>query len=356
MIGEVFAQYCGPMKKSCLLLITLCMPMLLRADAVSVNPESCVKDVIASFSKIQNKVVPLSTWTQDVFEKGSYVQRLKTRMGLDNHLQGIVRIPGTSSFVLTGGDKYQKEASLFVAEFDSENQYGLLTQNFREKKASDTPIKDRYLTKLNIGSDNFWHAGGIGILDRLLVVPIENHSDGSSKIIFFDLSEPHSPKKLDIEIERDHSTTGSVLIYRNEFDKIIVGGSVDGNMEFYESRTNNIRDGFLPSSVLVETTANGQGTDIVQQCDGKLFIIDFRNTSKFAPIIWGKDYVRLYSLDFNKQETKLLSRRFFNTQKNCNFNAAGSHFVTESGKLTLYGSSFYRHSGGTRFKMCQFSE
>jgi hypothetical protein len=335
--------------KFALLILFLAMPHFANAAA-------CLKDVEASFLRVKDEVVPLSSWTHDVFDRGSYRQLIKTRLGLDNHIQGLVRVPGTTNFILSGADKYLKEASLFVAGFNTEDGAGLISKNFSNKKATDTPKEDGYISKLDIGTKEYWHAGGIAILDRILIVPIENHDTKASKIIFFDLTDPLRPEKLQVEIVRPHSTTGTVLIYRKANAKLIVGGSVDGLIEFYESKTADINDGFLPGSKILQTLANGQGTDIVQQCDGKTFIIDFNNSSKYAPIIWGKNNIRLFSLSSDLMETKLIHSRFMNTKRYCNFNAAGSHYITEAQKLTFYGSSFYRHSGGRQFKMCQFSE
>ncbi len=330
-------------------LLFFCMPLLANAAA-------CLVDVEASFLRVKDEVVPISSWTHDVFDHGSYRQLLKTRLGLDNHIQGVVRIPGTTKFILSGADKYLKEASLFIAGFNAEDVSGLISKNFSNRKASDTPEEDGYISKLDIGTKEFWHAGGLAILDHILIVPIENHESKTSKIIFYDVTDPLRPQKLDVEILRPTSTTGTVLVHRNSESKIIVGGNFNGRIEFYESKTTDIKDGFRPGSKTLQTESTGQGTDIIQQCDGKTFIIDFYNSSKYAPIIWGKNYIRLFSLDSELTETKLLHTRHLDSKRSCNFNAAGSHYITEGQKLTLYGSSFYRHSDGKKFKMCQFSE
>ncbi len=315
----------------------------------------CLPDVEKSFTQIHEEVVPLSTWTNDVFKRGSYRQLLKTRFGLDNHIQGIVRVPGTTTFVLSGGDRYIKEASLFFINFQTEENATALKKNFEGNNDKEASQTDGFYLKLDIGSKDYWHAGGLAVLENILIVPVENPKTKMSKIIFFDLSDTQHPVKIDVEITRTNSTTGSVLVYRNSEEKIIVAGNVDGQMEFFESKSKDIRDGFDSQKVLT-TKILGQGTDIIQQCDGKLFIMDFNNTGKFTPIINGKDMVGLYHLDLEKNETSLISKRHFTAKGYCNFKAAGSHYVTEDSKLILYGSSFYRNFAGKRFKLCQFSE
>lgn len=316
----------------------------------------CLPDVEKSFAAIKEEVVPLSTWTNDVFKRGSYRQLLKTRFGLDNHIQGIVRVPGTTAFVLSGGDRYIREASLFFINFRTEeNAASALTKNFIGKNPKDASPTDGFVLKLDIGSTDYWHAGGISILDHILVVPVENPKTKMSKIIFFDLSEPFLPRKIDTEIIRSDSTTGSVLVYKTAEEKIMVVGNVDGRMEFFEAKSQDIRDGFETKKILM-TESRGQGTDVIQQCDGKLYLMDFNNTGKFAPIINGKDIVSLYKLDPEKNLTTFVNKRHFVSKGYCNFKAAGSHYITEDSQLILYGSSFYRNFAGKQFKLCQFSE
>ncbi len=315
----------------------------------------CLPDVEKSFAQINEAVVPLSTWTNDVFKRGSYRQLLKTRFGLDNHIQGIVRVPGTSTFVLSGGDRYIKEANLFFINFNTQETSSALNKNFKGKNSKDASAADGFYLKLDIGSKDYWHAGGLAIIDRTLIVPVENPKTKMSKIIFFDLTDPAHPEKLAVEIIRTDSTTGSVLVYQTPEEKIMVVGNVDGRMEFFESQTKDIRDGFT-SKKIIGTEVQGQGTDIVHQCDGKLFIMDFNNTGKFAPIINGKDIVSLYQLDVEKGEATFITKRHLTSKGYCNFKAAGSHYVSEDGKLVLYGSSFYRNFSGKQFKLCQFSE
>lgn len=318
---------------------------------------SCVENVAQSFERLENKVTELSVWTDHQFDSGTYIQSLKTRWGLNTHIQGVIRIPGTTSFALTGGDIYFKKGSLFIVDFASQEGKELLEKNFQGKATDSAPAKDRFILNMETGSRKFWHAGGNGILDRILAIPVEdNKITLSSRIVFYDLTDPEQPLKIPVEIDRTDSTTGSVLLFRDKDQKIVVGASVNGKIEFFRSKTKEIRDGFETETVKIDTQANGQGTHIIQQCDGKQFIIDFNNTSPLPPIIWGKDYVRLFSFDYEAGKVDLISTKHFKTNKFCNFKAAGSHFVTESGKLALYGTHFYRHGGGKRFKMCQFSE
>ena len=127
-------------------------------------------------------------------------------------------------------------------------------------------------------------------------------------------------------------------------------------MEFFISKSPDILDGFSEETKIINTPITGQGTDLVQQCDGKLFILDFDNSSSLAPILYGRNFVRLFSFDLKDGKTKLLSKRILDSHRSCNFKAAGSHMITDDGKLLLYGSSFYRHFAGKHFKLCQFSE
>ena len=317
---------------------------------------ACIKDVSLAFNNIKKQVTPIALWTNTVFHRKSYRQLLKTRFGLDNHIQGIVRVPGTSTFVLSGGDRYVKEANLFIVNVASSDGKAMLQKNFQKDNARDASLVDGFDQKLDIGTTAYWHAGGLAIVDKILAVPIENPKTKTSKIMFYDMTDSAHPKKLATEIIRPNSTTGTVLFYRKPDGKLVVGGSVNGTMEFFETKTADINEGFQPGSKTIQTTAKGQGTDIIRQCDGKLFIMDFNNTSSFAPIFYGKNYVRLLELDMDTGKTKQIARREFDTNRTCNFKAAGSHHITEDGKLAIYGSSFYRHFGGQQFKMCQFSE
>ncbi len=317
---------------------------------------SCLQDVSGSFNNLDTEnVTSLALRTKNVFEEGTYVQTIRTRLGIDTHIQGIIRVPGTTSFILSGGDKYIKKGSLFFADFQSQNPQGKLTPNFISNIMAN-PTDDKFVSKIDVSNETHWHAGAIGLMERILAVPVEDKKLQSSKILFYDVTDPKDIKKLDVEIRRENSMTGSVLIFRNKNQKIVVGGSVRGRMEFYESATSEISDGFLPESRIIETDASGEGTHIVRQCDGKLFIMDFHNDSKLTPMIWGKNFARLFTFDDADFSVSLLSKRFFNTRRSCNFKAAGSPFITPQGELVIYGSSFFRKLGGERFKMCQFSE
>jgi hypothetical protein len=328
--------------------------LLLKLDLAFAS--QCLENVEQSFKNVKSQVTPLAIWTHDIFDRGSYQQLIKTRFGLDNHMQGIVRVPDSSVMILSGGDRYIKEANLFIATLSATNDESHFTKNFKTKKGHDAPEDDSFVSRINLESEEFWHAGGLAVLDHLLAVPVENPKENKSKIMFFDLTDPLSPQKLEVEILRPRSTTGTILLSRSDEGKILVGGMVKGRVEFFTSKTTALEDGFSDQTMVIQTQIKGQGTDLVRQCDGKLFVLDFNNTSSLAPIIYGKNYVRLWSLDLNSEKTHLLQQRTFDTHRTCNFKAAGSHMVSEDGKLLLYGSSFYRHFGGKQFKLCQFSE
>ena len=271
-------------------------------------------------------------------------------------MQGVVRIPLSSVMILSGGDRYIKEANLFIASLKVEDEELEFTKNFTTKKGHDVDAEDSFISKINLETEDYWHAGGIAVLDNLLAVPVENPKTKKSKIMFFDVTDPVAPEKLEVEILRPKSTTGTLLLNRLDDDRILVGGMVNGQIEFFLSKTPDIKDGFSNESSFMTTPIKGQGTDLVRQCDGKLFVLDFDNTSSLAPIFYGKNFVQLFSLDLAQKKATLILKRIFDTNRSCNFKAAGSHMVSEEGKLLLYGSSFYRHFGGKHFKLCQFSE
>lgn len=332
--------------------------LLLGLLASSISWGSCLKDVEGSFNRIGENVTPLSVWTHDFISSNMYMQKLSNKIGLNTHFQGLVRIPGSSKFVMSGGDFYSRTGNLFVIDFASQEGKELLEKNFSDDDTKTASEEDKFIQNVIAGSKNSWHVGGLGIMENILAVPVENALAGSSVVDFYDLSNPENPVKLDISIIRPGFKTGSVIIFRNSENKIIVGANSDQLklMEFFQSKTTNIQDGFEEKTRAVEMQANGQGSVVLNQCDGKKFLIDFNNTSPVAPIIWGKDYVRLYSFNETTFRIELIGKRTFKTKRFCNFKASGTATITESGKLAIYGSHFYRHGKGKRVKLCQFSE
>jgi hypothetical protein len=314
---------------------------------------SCLVDVRSSFEKLKFEATPLAVWTNNKFKGRSYTQALVNGFGLDNHFQGVLRLPGTSQFLLSGGDIYRKTGNLFAFDIASQNGKEFLDKNFK-KRPRQTPKSDKFLWRMEVGNKQQWHPGGMAQLGNLVAVPIEDYKiTNTAQIIFLDMNKASDPIILPIKIEKKHADAGNASMFIDTDGKIILGTYTGGTLEFYRSKTSNILDGFEEETKVIHSDAGGSSTQVLQQCDGKTFIIDFENDGKTPPIFNGLDKARLYSFDYKNLKVDVLSTKYFESRGFCNFSSAATSYVSETGKLALYSTQFFRNWLGNRVKLCQ---
>lgn len=241
------------------------------------------------------------------------------------------------------------------------------------------------------------HAGGMQILGDILAVPLENKVGVDSeigKVVFFDVSQPESPVELPVSLELSSHEAGVVGLTRlgdGRFLLVVTWGD-NKTVEFYRSNGNDFKaPGFAFtlhdtwSSTEVKNSAHGwptgktsyQGLTLVNQTDGRLFMVGGRNTSAIVPVVIGEDRLGLYEITgvsggtatTNVVVTQVGSERhlFCSTdgraqgpvrlataRMNADFLAGVGTYVSPSGELIVYACEHYNDGPGRSVRFVEF--
>jgi len=252
----------------------------------------------------------------------------KNTLGLDNHFQGIAKLKGSNNFIISGGDFKRKEAHLFVIN------------------------RGRVVKKMIIGKGNLWHPGGISVAGDVLAVPNQAYkTSGPDYIQFYDVRDPKNPK----ELFKIQMTIGmGISFHRRRSDQryILIHGS-----KVSISKTANILDKFKPSRPLNFSAKQNQS--IIEDCRTKeLYVVNFNNDSKAAPILPGKDIASLYKLNLNEggasaSGTKIKDYIFNCGYMRCNFAAAATLYI-ERNRIKIRATHHYRRWFGKKIRSGEF--
>ncbi|TDJ07486.1 MAG: hypothetical protein E2O68_03525, partial [Deltaproteobacteria bacterium] len=256
---------------------------------MSSSNAKCVKDVVNQWKNLKHHGKRIYIKNNDrIFRKNSYTMRIRNKLGIDNHFQGVQRIPGEKNFVVSGGDIRAKRADLFVI------------------------IDGKFQRRINLDMWPYWHPGGIQVYDNILAVGVEEWKESKvGKIYFYDFKDPENPIPLKTWIDIPHTKTGAVFFHKLFDGRYVVGSHDQTNIEIYFSKTTNINDGFPEKADMVlniRESAKGiktgflsgaQTINLIEQCDGKLFLTTFNNRGKMTPIRNDKDLGQLFSIDIS---------------------------------------------------------
>lgn len=193
------------------------------------------------------------------------------------------------------------------------------------------------------GNKDLNHPGGIQACGNILVFPVEpiNADDGRtpnqyndhhvSKISFLDISDPHTPKKLPVEINRSDKKSGAAGIMYSAADKKHYVIIEDDNIDLYRSNGKSLRDPDC-SFELVTTFSNlnhsGGGEMLLYETDSqKLYIASLVSES-------GRQNIYVYEIMNYQSVTPSLSTSLMNktlgtaSDKICGFRFGGTIAVT----------------------------
>lgn len=282
----------------------LLSPLYLQAN-------TCVKDVKLSFNQLPNKAQIIEAAVKkNIGRKRSYQMRLLNRLGIDNHFQGIQKLPGKGNYLVTGSDIKLKRADLF------------LVNNYKVDK------------RITLDHWPYWHPGGMQAQAGIVAIPIEEwKKEIVSKIVFYDLS---SNKKLSYELDIPNTKSGAVAFARLPDGRALLISYNMSKLDLFFSKSESVEDGFEnhPTYTLKGLKSGAQGLGLVPQCDGKLFLMTFHNTGKVPPLFNGKDMALLFELNLKSQSLTLITDRHLDCSGKCNF-AAGTGVHVEKGKLSI---------------------
>lgn len=375
---------------------------------------TCVPNVMTAFASVKAKVdkkmllaatdngkVPLPRYTN--LPSNAY----GGIFGGQNHFQGLVRYKQYA--IVSGGDPHMgdpksKSSRLFFIHMGTRNAQGpwattrgnLVDRTIHGKKRKNVPpAQDGVYESMQLSRD-LWHAGGMQVMGDYLAVPIEKSGEpGTSEIVIVDLSNPRAPTKFNSGIRRARKA-GAVAMTKLKNGHILLGVWADSdkdmaqNLDFYYSRSTNIRDGFEAEPVRWDaknvkaskknkqkpTFNKFQTINFIPQCDGKLYLMGMHNTAPggASPVVPGKDYADLYQVFFPTNEeleklgvaktlksnpvgvrylkqpqyrrmptiTKVANKHMTCKDGHCNFGAGGAPYVTNNGRLLIYGVSHWR--------------
>ena len=129
--------------------------------------------------------------------------------GRDNHFQGVQRIG--RHLLITGSYPYRgRRSDLFVVRLDTRSpDSGPWGSNMLRSRDPDKT--DRLTNYFKIDGE-YWHPGGFSMLGTTAVVPLED-SEGRSKIVFVDVSDPDNPSVIpNKSIRRGDSKAGACAV------------------------------------------------------------------------------------------------------------------------------------------------
>ena len=212
--------------------------------------------------------------------------------------------------------------------------------------------------------DNFNHAGGLQVIDDILVTGyerLENGASGTSKILFYDIRDVRNPRPLThLTIARDasYSTAGAVALcpYQNVW--LLLVANWDANrLDFYLSNMNDLRNpaARFPASPngCWSKSANGLGPgSIDQNWEAYQNINMFTQPGFFwfPPTYWfigmhtnwtpsKKDWADLYQLTYNGNNSIITKRGKMHFKRN------------GSGPRFGYGAGYYYNKITNRFEV-----
>jgi len=307
------------------------------------NP-AAIDDVEAAFARIPESGRHLVGTVNGLIPRPRYRTSPRNIFGLLNHFQGIQRIPGTDYVVLSGSNPRSSAADLFVVDIGA------------AARVSQAIVVDEVLT----------HAGGLGMAGHVLAVPIHGGTPCNAKVVFYDFSDPATPRRLPVEIDRPGRKASAVAFARLANGRYLAGvlSAFDGSprgIDFYLSRTTMLEDGFLQpatwehSRVLARlgqerTFSYFQNINFVEQSDGRLYLTGFHNSTFSSAMLPGRDHADLFEVEFADgvldgaalaapSITKVANRVLRCTDGFCNLDAAAGLFVNPAAQtLSVYAA------------------
>jgi hypothetical protein len=299
----------------------------------STNP-TVLEDVEAAFSRIETRGAHVTACASGLIPKPQYRTTLTNFLfGLRNHLQGIQRLPQPGYLAISGSNR--NGADLFVVRLGEES----------------SGCDGQVVARVQL-DDVLGHAGGLSTLGSILAVPMHGGSPRVAKVVFYDLADPESPRRLPVEIARPGRKASATALTRlhNGHYLVAVLAAFDRlplRLDFYLSRSTVLDEGFLPDPVTwrvsgVEarpgqdrTFNHFQSLSFIWQADGRLYLVGFHNSIGPHTILPGRDYADLYEVVFPRADsmlemprvTKVANRMLRCTDGFCSLDAAAGLFV-----------------------------
>jgi hypothetical protein len=325
-----------------LVVMLAALPWTVAAQQPSSTNPTVLDDVEAAFSRIDTRGAHVTACASGLIPKPHYRTSLTNFLfGLRNHFQGIQRLPRADYLAISGSNR--RSSDLFIVR---------LAKDDPPASGCDGEAVARIAL-----DDVLGHAGGLSMLGSILAVPLHGGSPRLAKVVFFDLAEPESPRRLSVEIVRPgrKATATALTRLHNGHYLVAVVSQFDGlplRLDFYLSRSTVLDEGFLPQPVTWRASdveaRPGQGRtfslfqsiNFIRQADARLYLVGFHNSVAPQTILPGRDYADLYEVVFPSAMTeegdprlqmpaviKVANRRFRCTDGFCSLDAAAGLFI-----------------------------
>jgi hypothetical protein len=274
-----------------------------------------------------------------------------------HHWQGIQRL-------MSGGGRYlaisrslaslSTNVSFVVVEMATRNGDG---QRFRSNRLDPSfhipftapPLADRVVFSMPQES-GYDHAGGMQALGNVLAIPFEGGP--GSKVVFYDLSNPAAPERLDNVVDHsplsDEAGTATLAKLQNGRFLLVIGRADANILDFYVSSGTDLRTtGFEFFDTWKEGELTGddsefgnyQNLNFLTQCDGSLFLSGTHRNSAGG---FGDDFIDLFRVtngEGSNVAIEKVARKHLFCNGNCDFDAAGGIYVDPAGQLVVYGTT-----------------
>lgn len=364
---------------------------LTTATATGINTDiTRVPGVGAMLRSIRDRGDHLAAWDSKKIADWRYTNLPENRDGVLNHFQGFQRLRSGQYFALSGGDWNDDSGShVFIFKMSSRPPSGLWHSNLLT--GSDPPAEDALVRLIEV-DQRLWHAGGMDTLGDILAVPVEQGPKSiigsvggagrddppESRIVFFDLSDPESPKRFPHSVDRPGAMATCVALTRlgNGFFVLAVWSGNPDRIEFYVSASTRFTGKFRthPDQIATWKPNNQSPTqkfsgyqtmNFVHEQDRRLYLIGFGTTSLVA----GEHVAQVYSVDIPgagdpippgqglKKPIKVARVPGDQIQlkcpkSSCDFSGAAGLYISDPG-LVIYSGAQYRTKKGV-FKFTEF--
>ncbi|MFQ5648923.1 MAG: hypothetical protein ACE5IY_03190 [bacterium] len=348
-----------------------------RSDAPNLKDSNpAVEKVVASFSRIGTSGSYLAARDGGQIRGLRYTASVLNKLGIQNHFQGVQRLHAGNYMVVSGGDPHEPMAHLFVFKMGSRRRHGSWNSNIITGESP--PAQDKLVRTVSIDRKR-WHAGGLSVLGDILAVPIYSKEPDDCKIVFYHMADPENPELFDVTIDRPGVRAGAVAMTKLPGGRFLVAVWSDSDhlerrLDFYLSKSTDIFEGFEPRALTWPASEararngrptrfeNYQTVNLINQADGRLYVVGLHNTSDKAPTLKGKDYADLWEIKFPEQSilqdrpvlskprvVKMRKLRFDDTGQQSNMDGAAGVHIDRDGTLNIYATYHWRSDGLLNF-------
>lgn len=318
-----------------------------------------------SLNRSGERIGVLEGFTRDFVDKRYTVFHKKG--GKNNHFQGIERIG--RHLLITGSFPYSRRRSdLLVFRLDSRpTDPGPWGSNLTGNRVP--PPEDQLVKYFRIDAD-YWHPGGLDLVENIAVIPLERF-DNTSVITFLDVADPERPVRLARhDIKRNNAKAGACAMTALADGRLLLAVWSDSDevptprfhLDLYLSGGPAVTSGFTMLARFFPAVRHRfhrkhQCLDFVWQggaAGESLHLIAFENTSEAQPnpLEPGRNKAYLFEMDVGilpaavppggpaelpQDFLRFQDEREFETSGNwCNMDAGACAYVDSNQQLIVY--------------------